>query len=178
MAHDPTWQGTARGLLVLSVLWWCWVGYAWLTSTVDPEEGAVRIAMFASMAALLVAALAVPGAFGSDALVFAIAYGCARAGQIALYMLASRDQPQLRQSVVGLAISSGIGVCLLLVASALDGTAQGALWAAAIAIDVAGPYFFGVEGWQLVPGHFAERHGLIVLIAIGESIVAIGAGAS
>ena len=177
MAADPTWGGVARGLLVLCVLWWCWVGYAWLTSVVDPEEGAVRIAMFASMAAILVAALAVPHVFDSTALTFAIAYGFARAGQIALFLLASRDNPSLRRSVLGLAVSSAIGVGLILGASALDGTAQGALWCAAIAIDFGGPLLFGVEGWMLVPGHFAERHGLIVLIAIGESIVAVGTGA-
>src|SRR4051795_4148434 len=86
MAKDPSWQGIARGLLVLGLLWWCWVGYAWLTSVVDPEEGAVRIAIFASMAALLVAALCVPTAFDAsdDGAIFAVAYGTVRFGQIAL----------------------------------------------------------------------------------------------
>jgi low temperature requirement protein LtrA len=177
MAADPSWQQLGRALLVLSLLWWCWVGYAWLTSVVDPEEGMVRIAMFAAMASILVVAIAVPHAFNSAALVFAIAYGFARAGQIALFLLASRDQPALRQSVLGLAVSSSIGVALLVIASQLDGTAQAVLWCVAIAIDVTGPYLFGIEGWQLVPGHFAERHGLIVLIALGESVVAIGTGA-
>ena len=179
MAADPTWQGLARGLLVLGVLWWCWVGYAWLTSVVDPEEGMVRIAMFASMAALLVTALAVPHAFNDDGLIFAIAYGFARYMQVVLIYIAARDNPSLRHSVItGLVGSTAIGITVLAVASQLDGVAQGALWATALALDMAGPLFFGVEGWMLVPGHFAERHGLIVLIAIGESIVAVGAGAS
>jgi low temperature requirement protein LtrA len=177
MAADPTWTGLIRGLLVLGVLWWSWVGYAWLTSVVDPEEGAVRLSMFGAMAALLVAALCVPGAFGDEALLFACAYGVVRAGQIALFLLASRDDPGLRSSVVGLAGSSAIGVGLLLAASGTDGILQGALWALALALDMGGPYFFGSEGWKLVPGHFAERHGLIVIIALGESIVAIGVGA-
>jgi low temperature requirement protein LtrA len=179
MAHEPTWQGLVRGLLVLGVLWWCWVGYAWLTSVVDPEEGAVRIAMFGSMAALLVAALAVPHAFNDDGLVFAIAYGIARYAQVILLYIAGRDNQNLRHSVItGLSFSTAIGVTLLIVASQTDGATQGVLWATALALDMAGPLFFGVEGWQLVPGHFAERHGLIVLIAIGESIVAVGAGAT
>src|SRR5918995_4849128 len=63
MAGDPTWEGFAKGLLILALLWWTWVGYAWLTSVVDPEEGAVRIVMFGAMAALLVIALCVPAAF-------------------------------------------------------------------------------------------------------------------
>src|SRR4029077_10334308 len=77
-----------------------------------------------------------------------------------------------------LAVSTAVAVGLLVVASFFDGVAQGALWALAIFLDMAGPYFFGSEGWKLVPGHFAERHGLIVIIALGESIVAIGVGAA
>lgn len=178
MAADPTWQGVARGLLVLGMLWWCWVGYAWLTSTVDPEEGAVRIAIFAAMAAILVTALAVPHAFNHAGLTFAVAYGIARYAQIVLLYIAGRDNASLRHSVIaGLLGSTTIAITLLVIASQLNGVAQGALWAAALALDMAGPLLFGVEGWTLVPGHFAERHGLIVLIAIGESIVAVGAGA-
>jgi low temperature requirement protein LtrA len=178
MAAHTSWAGLARGLLALGVLWWCWVGYAWLTSVVDPEEGGVRIAIFAAMAAILVAALAVPHAFENTGLVFAIFYGFARLAQVVLLYIAGRENENLRHSVViGILGSTIIGVSLLLVASQLDGLAQGALWALALTLDMAGPLFFGVEGWMLVPGHFAERHGLILLIAIGESIVAIGAGA-
>jgi low temperature requirement protein LtrA len=177
MAATPTWQGLARGLLVLAVLWWSWVGYAWLTSVVDPEEGAVRIAMFAAMAALLVAALCVPEAFDDSAFLFACAYGVVRFGQIALFVLASRDDPALRQSVAGLAGGTALGVGLIVAASFADGYLQGALWVLALLLDMGEPYLFGAEGWRLAPGHFAERHGLIVIIALGESIVAIGVGA-
>jgi low temperature requirement protein LtrA len=178
MAADPSWEGLARGMLVLGVLWWCWIGYAWLTSVVDPEEGLVRIAMFAAMAAVLVAALAVPHVFNSTGLWFAGAYGAARIAQIALMLLASRGQPQLRHSTLtGILGSTVVAVAILAAASQTDGALQGGLWALALVLDMAGPFFFGVEGWQLVPGHFAERHGLIVLIALGESIVAVGAGA-
>ena len=178
MASEPTWTGLGKGVLVLGVLWWAWVGYAWLTSVLDPEEGGVRIAMFAAMAALLVVALCVPDAFGDDAFLFACAYGVVRGSQLALYLLASRDDPALRQSVLGLAGGSAVGVGLLLVASATDGWVQGALWALALLLDMAEPYFFGAEGWTLEhPSHFAERHGLIIIIALGESIVAIGVGA-
>ncbi len=177
MAEEPTWEGLAKGILVLSLLWWAWVGYAWLTSVVDPEEGAVRIAMFAAMAAFLIVSLCVPQAFSGLALEFAIAYGFVRAGQIALFVIASREEAELRRSVIGLATSTAIGVGLILGSSFLDAGAQGAVWVVAILLDVAGPYFFGAEGWKLVPQHFAERHGLIIIIALGESIVAIGAGA-
>ncbi len=178
MADHPTWSGLAQGLLVLGVLWWGWVGYAWLTSVIDPEEGAVRLVIFVAMAAFLVVSLCVPDAFGDLGLTFALAYGVVRVAQIALFMLASPSDDALRHSVLGLAASTAVGVSLLVAASFLDGLAQGSLWALALLLDMAGPYFFGSEGWKFVPGHFAERHGLIVIIALGESIVAIGIGAA
>jgi len=178
MADHPSWSGLAQGLLVLGVLWWAWVGYAWLTSVIDPEEGAVRLVIFAAMAALLIVALCVPEAFDGLGLVFALAYGAFRVSHIALFILASPEDDALRHSVLGLAVSTAVGVSLLATASLFDGVAQGALWALALFLDMAGPYFFGSEGWRLVPGHFAERHGLIVIIALGESIVAIGIGAA
>ena len=178
MARSSSWEGVLKGLLVLGVLWWSWVGYAWLTSVVDPEEGSVRLVMFASMAALLVAALCVPGAFGSDALLFACAYAVVRGAHIGLFLLASREDAALRSSVVGLAGSTAIGVALLLGAAFSSGAVQLALWAIALVLDMGGPFLFGSEGRKLAPGHFAERHGAIIIIALGESIVAIGAGAS
>jgi low temperature requirement protein LtrA len=177
MAADPTWEGMAKGLLVLGVLWWSWTGYAWLTSVVDPEEGVVRLVIFAAMAAFLVVALCVPEAFDESAGVFAGAYAIVRVSQLALFTVASRDDPVLRRSVIGLSGGTAVGVGLLVAASFADGTLQGALWATALLLDLAEPYLFGSEGWKLVPGHFAERHGLIMIIALGESIVAIGVGA-
>ncbi|HSK48963.1 MAG TPA: low temperature requirement protein A [Solirubrobacterales bacterium] len=177
MADHPSWSGLLQGLLVLGVIWWAWVGYSWLTSVIDPEEGAVRLVIFGSMAAMLVVALCVPQAFGDLGLAFALALGVVRVAHIALFMLASPDDDALRHSVLGLAASTAVAVGLLVCASFLDGLAQGALWALALFLDMAGPYFFGSEGWKIVPGHFAERHGLIVIIALGESIVAIGIGA-
>ncbi len=177
MGRTPTWEGLLKGLLVLGMLWWSWVGYAWLTSVVDPEEGAVRLAMFAAMAAFLVAALCVPGAFGSEALPFACAYAAVRTAHIVLFMLASREDAALRQSVLDLAASTAIAVGLLFAAAFTSGALQLGLWGLALVLDAGGPFLFGADGWKLVPGHFAERHGAIVIIALGESIVAIGVGA-
>ena len=177
MARTPTWTGLARGILVLGLLWWAWVGYAWLTSVVDPEEGVVRLAIFGAMAALLVVSLCVPHAFGDLALLFAGAYAGVRIAHIVLFVLASREDAGLRRSVTGLAASTGIGIGLLVAGAIAGGNLQGVLWLVALLLDMAGPFFFGAEGWKLVPGHFAERHGLIVIIALGESIVAIGVGA-
>lgn len=178
MAHHPTWSGLLQGLLVLGVLWWGWVGYAWLTSLVDPEEVDVRFFIFVAMAALLIVSLCVPEAFGDLALTFALAFGVFRCAHIGLFMVGSADEDPLRRSVIGLAVSTAAAVSLLVAASFFDGLAQGALWALALFVDMAGPYFFGSEGWRFVAGHFAERHGLIIIIALGESIVAIGVGAA
>ncbi len=177
IARTPTWGGMLKGVLVLGMLWWSWVGYAWLTSVVDPEEGAVRLTMFVAMAAFLVAALCVPGAFGSEGLLFAGAYAVVRAAHIFLFMLASRDDRALRQSVLGLAVSTTVGAGLLFVAAATSGGVRVAIWGLALLLDTGGPFLFGQDGWKLVPAHFAERHGAIVIIALGESIVALGVGA-
>ena len=177
MAADPTWRGIGRGLVVLGLLWWSWVGYAWLTSVVDPDEGSVRLVLFAAMAALLVTSLCVPDAFGDLGVTFAVAYGIVRAAHIALFVLARRDDPGLRHSVLGLGLSTGIGVAILVVGALLDGQARAAVWTAALVFDMAGPLFIDTSGWRLVPAHFADRHGLILIVALGESIVAIGVGA-
>src|SRR4051812_12919172 len=177
MAANPTWEGLGQGVLMLGLLWWAWVGYAWLTSVVDPEEGGVRLAIFAAMAALLVVSLCVPRAFSGSALEFACAYGAVRFAQVALLGIAGRGDPQMTHSVGTLWGSTAVGVGIVVAGSFAGGGAQLAIWAAALALDMAGPFFFGTEGWKLVPGHFAERHGLILLIALGESIVAIGVGA-
>ena len=179
MSHDPTWDGAAQGMLVLGVLWWSWVGYAWLTSVVDPEEGAVRLVIFAAMAAFLIAAICVPEAFGdlgarpspsptASSAPPTSPCSCSPAATIpALRQLRPAASRSARRSA---------SACWSPRRS-LDGVAQSGLWALALLLDMAGPYFFGAEGWKLVPGHFAERHGLIIIIALGESIVAIGVGA-
>lgn len=177
MAGDPTWGGIGRGLVVLGLLWWTWVGYAWLTSVLDPEEGAVRLVLFVAMAALLVVSLCVPGAFGDLAVELTLAYGTVRAAHIALFVMASRSDPGLRHSVIGLGISTAVGVGILLAGSQFEGNARLAVWATALAFDMAGPLFIDSSGWRLAAGHFAERHGLIIIVALGESIVAIGVGA-
>src|SRR4051794_29117495 len=142
MAAEPDWRGLAKGVLVLAVMWWAWVGYAWLTSVIDPEEGAVRIVMFAAMAGFLIVALCIPQAFDDLALLFACAYAVVRYGQLTLFWIASRDTPDLRASVAGLWVSTTLGVGLLAAAALTNEELQGALWLAAIALDMGGPFLF------------------------------------
>ena len=178
IVEDPTWAGLAKGLAVLGVLWWAWAAYAWLTNTINPEEGEVRIAMFAAMGAMLIASLAVPDVFGDDAFLFACAYGAVRIAHLVLYTVAGRGDSALLGAVARLGVGTVIGVGLLFVAAALDGKLQVSVWAIALIVDMLGAYIGGGRGWKLAAGHFAERHALIVIIALGESIVALGLGAS
>lgn len=178
ISADPTWAGLAKGLAVLGVLWWAWAAYAWLTNTIDPDEGPVRLAMFAAMGAMLVASLAVPDVFGDDAFAFACAYAFVRIAHLALYAVAGWGDRDLIGAVGRLGVGSAVGVALLFVAAAMDGPLQVAVWGIALTIDLLGAYVGGGRGWKLSAGHFAERHALVVIIALGESIVAIGVGAS
>jgi low temperature requirement protein LtrA len=178
MSIDTTWGGVGRGMLVLAALWWAWTGYAWLTNTVDPDEGAVRVAMLAAMAAMFVAALAVPDAFGRHGVVFGVAFLVVRVMHVALYALAGRGDPDLLAAVMRLAPSTVVGAALIIAAGFVDGTLKPVLWLAALTIDYFGPLVGGGRGWRVQPAHFVERHALIIIIALGESLVAIGVGAN
>jgi low temperature requirement protein LtrA len=178
LSRNPTWEGLLRGLLLLGALWWVWSAFAWLTNNLDPEEGAVRLAVLAAIAAMLVVSLAAPGAFGSDGVTFGVAYVVVRALNLLLYGIAGRgDRDQLR-AVVRLVPTATLGAALLVVAGFLDGSAQLALWGAALAINYLGALVGHLRGWRVSPEHFVERFGLIIIIALGESIVAIGVGAA
>jgi low temperature requirement protein LtrA len=178
MAADPTWAGLGRGLMVLAAVWWAWTAYAWLTNTLEPEEVSVRLAMFAAMAAMLLVALAVPEAFGDHGVLFGVAYLAVRLLHVVLYVIPGKQDPDLLGAVLRFARSALVASALLIAAGFFDGRTQATLWLAALAID-----YFGVlggrgRGWRISPAHFAERHGLIVIIALGESLVAVGIGAA
>jgi low temperature requirement protein LtrA len=178
LSDDPTWGGVLRGMLVLGALWWAWAAYAWLTNTLNPEEGAVRLAVFAAMGALLIVALAVPEAFDDHGVLFGLAYFVVRAMHLALYAIAAKGDHDLLGAVLRMTPSSMISSVLLVTAGFLEGDARIALWVIALAIDYLGVLVGRGTGWRVSPHHFAERHGLIVIIAIGESIVAVGVGAA
>ena len=178
LSDDPTLGGIGRGMLVLGALWWAWAAYAWLTNTVNPEEGLVRLAVFAATGAMVVVALAVPEAFDEHGVLFGAAYLIVRTLHIALYALAARGDRDLARAVLSITPTSTISGALIVTAGFMDGGDRVALWVVALAIDYFGPLFGRGAGWHLHPRHFAERHGLIVIIAIGESIVALGVGAA
>src|SRR4030095_5464824 len=178
LSKDPTWAGLLRGLIVLAALGWAWAADACLTNTLNPEEGLVRIAMFVVMGAMLVCALAVPEAFGNHGVIFGLAYPVVRTMHPAWYSLAAGGDPDLLGAVLRMTPSSTISGVLILGAGFLEGKERTTLWILALAIDYLGVLVARGQGWRLAPGHFVERHGLVVIIAIGESIVALGVSAS
>ena len=178
LADDPTWGGVLRGMLVLAALWWAWSVYAWLTSAMDVDDGGVRLAVLAAMSMMFGVALAVPGAFGDDAVLFGVAYLLVRLLHLVVAGTVVRNDPDRRDALLRFAPTATLGASLLALAGFLDGNDRIAMWVVALAIDYLGPVVIGVgRGWRVAPEHFAERHGLIVLIALGESIIAIGVGA-
>ena len=121
LADDPTWGGVLRGMLVLGALWWAWTVYAWLTSTIDVDDGGVRLAMLGSMAAMFGVALAVPGAFGDDAILFGVAYLVVRLLHLVLSAIVARDDPTRRGVLLRFAPTAFVGPLLLVAAGFLDG---------------------------------------------------------
>jgi low temperature requirement protein LtrA len=175
MAANPTWEGVGQGMLVLAAVWWAWGGYAWLTNSLHSDDGIARLGLLAAMGAMLIAALAVPQAFGDDSVVFGIAYLAVRAIHIAVYIYGAPDLNN-REAIRLLAPGLLAGPALIMIAGFLDGGAAAGLWVVALVIDYGTPYLRDVSGFTVSPSHFHERFGLIVIIALGESIVATGSG--
>jgi low temperature requirement protein LtrA len=183
MADDLTVHGVIRGVLIVALLWWSWIGYAWLCNLIRADEGTTRLAILVAMGAMFVLALAIPEAFDDmtgglpGPVVVAACYFGFRIMHLLIFWVLSRNDPALRRQVLKFTPSVIGGTTLLLVASQFDGRTQTLLWAAALAADYLGTLLGGVGGWRLrSPGHFAERFGLILIVALGESIVAIGVG--
>ena len=183
MADELNWLGILRGVLVLMLLWWAWTAYAWLANVSSPEERPIKLAILAGMAALFVLALCIPEAFDdlpgglSGPVVLAVCYLLFRAMHLVMYLIISREDAEFRRQVLRFALSVAASSVLLLVASQFQGWLQTGLWMLALLADYVGTALGGFRGWRLPsPGHFSERHGLIIIIALGESIVAIGVG--
>ena len=183
MADGLSWQGILRRALVLMLLWWAWTAYAWLANAASAEERPIQLAILAGMAAMFVLALCIPEAFDDlpgglqGPVVLAVCYLIFRAMHLVMYMILSREDAEFRRQVLRFAFSVAVSTALLLLASQFEGWQQTGLWTLALLADYVGTALGGFRGWRLPsPGHFSERHGLIIIIALGESIVAIGVG--
>ncbi|MDX2297150.1 MULTISPECIES: low temperature requirement protein A [Streptomyces] len=186
MAAAPSPVRMAGGMVVLALLWWCWCCFAWLGNVVRADSGGLFGVLVTVMAVVLIVSFAVPEVF-ADApgglpapLVFVLCYGAVRVLHLVSYWLSAPGDAVLRRTLRRTALLSVLPpLVLLLIGSGYTGRAQLLLWLGAVAVDYGGIYVTGSSGWRVnSPGHFAERHGLIVIIALGESIVAMGVGVS
>ncbi|HEY0125835.1 MAG TPA: low temperature requirement protein A [Blastococcus sp.] len=182
MADDLSWRGALRGLVLFALLWFVWCSYTWLGNQARADEGVVRLAMIVAMGAMFLVALAIPEAWGDEGggisapVVLAVALAVVRVVHLGVYAVAALGDGRLRTQLVRTAIPVGIAVTMLVVGAVVGGPTQTVLWAIALVVDYTGVYASGTD-WRLpAPGHFAERYGLIVIIALGESIIAVGVG--
>ena len=171
-----------QGLIVLALIWWAWSAFVWAANATDPRSPAFRAALVVALVSIFITGLAIPHAFHDDATLFAVSYAIVRFIHLGLYVHASRLGNAAWSAIVGFAGATGAGMALLVAGSFAEGELRTILWVLAIAIDYAGPAWLTRErlaGLQAVAvAHFAERYGLFVIICLGESIVAIGVGAS
>lgn len=176
VAADPTGYGALQGLLLLCLVYFSWVAYSWLGTSARIDDRAPTAALLGAMAAMFVLAILMPAWFtgGAWALVATCCYIAVRALHILLFRLLGADSPELRKATMRLAASTGVASALLLTAAVLGGSAAVVLVALAVLIDPIGAFVGGGRGWYLAADHFAERHGLIIIIAIGESLIAVG----
>jgi low temperature requirement protein LtrA len=176
LSGDPTLRGLLRVVLMLGVIFWMYGGYAWLTNAVAPDRAARRLVLLGGMAGFLVLALTIPQAFAGGDLAFGLAYLVVVSIHAGLYSRTSVTHTV--RALVRLAPFNLASALLVLGAVVAGGTAGYLLWAAAFAGEWITPLVTGIGGFRIAPAHFVERHGLLVIVALGESVVAIGIGAA
>jgi low temperature requirement protein LtrA len=176
--EDTSLRGFARAALVLALVWWAWSAYAWMTNAIDIENTVTRLIIFAAMVAGFFMALAVPHAFQAEATWFAVAYFVVRILQTTLYSWGVRNVPGTLRATLRLAPWFLVAASVALVGGFVDADYRAWVWLASLAIDVVGTLTVARAEWHVSPSHFAERFALIVIIALGESIVAIGVATS
>ena len=164
-------------LLLLGITWWMYGGYAWLTNAVAPVNTLRRGLLLTGMAGFLTMALAVPGAFGASGWAFGVGYFVVNAVHTGLFRLAGG--PGAAQAIRGIG-SANLASALLVLGGGIGpaGPWRYACWGLALALQIATPYLVPIGGFAISAGHFVERHGLVIIVALGESVVAIGVGAS
>ncbi|AII07286.1 low temperature requirement protein A [Rhodococcus opacus] len=179
MLSDISWHGFGRGVLALLALWWAWVCYAWLTNLFETARVMQTTLIIVAMAAMLIAAIALPTAFTTGALVFGLALLAVRVINVGmLFASSSRDEDGVASAIRRLAPGLLVGPALIVAAAFVASPYRELLWVAAAAVDFGSPLVAGISGLRFVPSYFIERHGSVIIIALGETIIALGAGAT
>ena len=160
-------------MLILLVVWWMYSGYAWLTNAIAPSSTARRTLLLTGMAGFLIMALAIPETFGHEGWLFGVSYLIVNLVHAALFLQAG---PAATQAMRTLGPLNLIAATLVLVGGLIPEPYRHGCWLAAVVLQIATPYLHPIGMHGIVAGHFVERHALVVIVAIGESIVAIGLG--
>jgi low temperature requirement protein LtrA len=171
--HEFNWQVVGQAILVFWLVWWAWTQFTWTLNAANTTHTLVQIATLLATAVAFFMAVALPDVFSERALWFAITYVLVRGiGLVLNYLVASSD-PSQRSAVRAFIVLSCGGFIVVLVGGFLGGQWQLWLWAGAILLDIVSVLIAGnFEGWNVHPDHFSERHGLFVIIALGESLIA------
>ena len=179
MVHDPTPMGFGHAALALLAVWWAWVGYTWLINTFDTTNVGHEAVVIGAMAAMLVTAAALPTAFTSGAVVFAIALLVVRLIHVVKFVAhSSDDNADLRRSIRRIAPAFVAAPVCIVAAAFVESPGRELLWVAAAVIDYGAPAVLGLGGFRVSPSYFVSRHGSIIIIALGECIVELGYGAT
>jgi low temperature requirement protein LtrA len=180
LTHELSWSALGQVMLMLGLIWWMYDGYAWLTNAVATRGVARRVVLLGGMAGYLVLALAIPGAFDGSGLSFGLAYAIVVTVHSTLYVRLASNRSAA--AIRGLVPFNLAAAALVVVGGALGGAAQTLLWTAAVVLEWVTPRLAGrgesQQDFEIAPAHFVERHGLVIIVAIGESVVAIGIGAA
>jgi low temperature requirement protein LtrA len=189
LLDDLTWRGAGQSAFLLLVVWWSWNYTTWVTNELDPESPVVRLLMIALMLASLLMSAAMPDAFGGEAGLFIGSYLTIQVGRHLFLTFIAAGPHTLERDRAGRILTWFVAAGVFWVAGAIaDGESRTALWLIALAIDYGGPlalfripgrpFAAGESAWQVSTAHFAERFGLFIIIALGESIVITGATVS
>jgi low temperature requirement protein LtrA len=166
----------AQVVVMLAVIWWMYDGYAWLTNAIATDRLRHRLLLIGGMGGFLVIALAAPDAYGGDGLVFGLGYLAVVLLHGSMYVKGTSASEVA--AILRIVPFNLLGAGLVLVGGGLGGDAQWIAWLVAATLLWVTPWLTTVEGFVVSPAHFVERHGLVVIVALGESIVVIGAGAA
>lgn len=179
MLHDMSWQGFGRGVLALLALWWAWVCYAWLTNMFEIARVIHTTLMILAMAAMLIAVIALPFAFTTGAVIFGLALLVVRLINAGMFIAsAPRGEAELAATIRRLVPGLLVGPVLIVAGAFVASPYRELLWVAAAAADFGSPLVAGINGLRVVPSYFIERHASVIIIALGETIISVGAGAS
>lgn len=174
LVRVPTLPGILSVVLMLGVIWWMYGGYAWLTNAVTPDRADRRLLLMVGMVGFLLIALSIPRAFGGNGLTFGIGYLVVTSVHAGLFTRSG--VPATVQAVFRIARFNLAAALLVLAGGFMGGISQYILWGLAFGLQAATPFLSRIQGFQIRPAHFVERHGLVVIIALGESVVAVGIG--